>query len=298
MPFIKPRRRLLLPSRRSLIAGAAATLAMPYVARAQSPMLPGFPPGVFNSHAALDAGGSAPWTPLSLPSLLFWYKGDVGVTGTTSVTAWADQSGSGSKNLSSVGSGGDPSTTTVHGLQAVLFNDQTAMQSGTSAVSLGGSVCSVFGVLEMVSGTTGNPTPWIYLPTGATSSVYDGTFFLESNGSLFIGFHYNPTSTVASETIGSMSYGTFYQAGHTFDGTNQNLFVGDSALGSNTPTYTTGDGTSFASTGLIGLGGFKLGGVGEIGLKGTICEVVGTSNVISGTNLALLSTYFTTRWGV
>ncbi len=46
---------------------------------------------------------NAAWTPLSLPGVNLWLRADMGVTGTSPVTAWADQSGHGN-NAAATGS--------------------------------------------------------------------------------------------------------------------------------------------------------------------------------------------------
>ena len=62
-----------------------------------------------------------PVSPTDLSNLWAWYKGDAGVTGTSSVTAWADQSGN-SRTLTIPGILGSPSldATAINGLPAIV----------------------------------------------------------------------------------------------------------------------------------------------------------------------------------
>ena len=68
-----------------------------------------------------------PFSPTDLSNLWAWYKADAGVTGTTTVTAWADQSGNG-RNLTSV-TGNEPA------LVSSVLNSYPAISSYNTALA-------------------------------------------------------------------------------------------------------------------------------------------------------------------
>jgi hypothetical protein len=109
---------------------------------------------------ASGAGGAGGWTPATLgAALVGWYKADAGVTGTSPVTVWADQSGNG-QNMFPL-SGWNGYTYNATGLNGKPSLDSAAgstnMGTVADTVAVGtGSGFAIFALAKFTVSSTSN----------------------------------------------------------------------------------------------------------------------------------------------
>jgi len=106
-----------------------------------------------------QASGSSPtFSPLDLPGLQLWLRGDLGITIATGVSVWADQSGSGNNVVQASGSLQPAyNTVTINGQLCVVGNGTNQyLQSGSSAFNTG-ALTVLFVAQQTVGGSTHVP---------------------------------------------------------------------------------------------------------------------------------------------
>ena len=225
------------------------------------------------------------FTPANLPNLVAWYTAKTGVSQTAgNVTAWADQSGNGygltPNNLPSYSATGFNTS-----YPAVTFSGNFDwMNTGASAVSVGGTALSVYIVCN-ISSSFNNSSPFLdYLPSGG--SGVGGVKFVPFNSSGDTLSTYGNNTQYFSDAF---TPGTNYQFGWIYDGTNVTSYQNNVQQSQSAASFT------FSSTGYISLGGDLNSGSTQ---KIIIAEVVVTSAAISSGNRTNLANYFNAAWGL
>lgn len=95
------------------------------------------------------------FTPTSISGLKLWLRGDLGVTGTTNVTSWADQSGNGNDvTQASVPAQPALNASSINSHPAITFASAKALSRSSFAVTAG-SARTVFAVCKSAGGVGG-----------------------------------------------------------------------------------------------------------------------------------------------
>lgn len=247
-------------------------------------------------------GGTIPF-PLTLSNLIGWYKADVGITGTSSITAIADQSGNGN-NLSvhNINSGvialnSTGYTGSLGSKPAIMFDNSgsgsstnAAFASGTSTGTITLPATNVWTAWAIGQDTTLSATFGALLSFGVGAGS-DGT---STSLPRFIG---NDSTTSILSGIGNVfAIGTVSKGvNHTFistnDGTTVTFYVDGTSIatGTVTPAMAT-------PTNLI-LGSDWNGALGFNCWDGAICEV-GVAVSYSASNVSNLHSYLVGKWGL
>lgn len=171
---------------------------------------------------------AAPFSPLSLANLALWYRGDLGITlNTTTVAAWADQSGTGDTNKNLVQATG-ANQPTYNAADAAYSNRPTVQSTGGGAVTmatagnyatsisdpftfyLAGQINNGTDTGNMIGDTT-NTFPAL-TRVGSKWSMYAGTAYNQA-----VGHDANIPSVVCSVVNGASS--AIYANGLTASGT-------------------------------------------------------------------------------
>jgi hypothetical protein len=241
------------------------------------------------------------WTPASLGSaLIAWYKADAGVykdAGTTlaanneTVQQWNDQSGNGYhlKQATSL-LRGTYKTATLNSLPVIDFDGSTSgnwLQTTSQPVTLGVTTVSVFMVRKITSANGLTSSRVVGISTPGSADLSNDTFIAE----------YCPGTSITAPTTynngnksnGTVSSGTWNQLGTIFDGSNNIMYIANTAQSAVAATNTFGasvDIEVFAD------------GLGSSNPSGQLAELIFTNTAMSLSDRNSLATYFTNRWGV
>jgi hypothetical protein len=244
---------------------------------------------------------AAAWTPASLGSaLIAWYKADAGVykdAGTTlaanneTVQQWNDQSGNG-YHLKQASSflRGTYKTAILNSLPVIDFDGSGAgnwLQTTSQPVTLGVATVSVFMVRQITSANGVSSCRVAGISTPGSSDLGNDTFIAE----------YCPGTAITTPTTynngnksnGSVSSGTWNQLGTIFDGSNNIMYIANTAQSGVADTHT------FAAS--VDIEVFADGG-GNSNPSGQLAELIFTNTAMSLSDRNSLATYFTSRWGI
>lgn len=243
------------------------------------------------------AGGA--WTPASLGSaLIAWYKADSGVysdAGTTlalnglPVQQWNDQSGNGYHiKQSTLSNRPTYLTNTLNSLPVIDFNNslnQQYLQTTTTPVVLGGTLLSAF-FIRKVTGLNGNTNARVLAISVASDDTSASTAIVD----------YCPGSSITTpksfnngnKSTGTVSSGTWNQIGTIFDGTNDIMYIANTAQTGVAATPT------FASSVDIDV----FADHGGTASSGQCAEIIFTNTALSSGDRSNLATYITNKWGV
>lgn len=179
----------------------------------------------------------APPSPSTIANLWLWLRGDMGVTGTTAVTGWADQSGN-ARNFTSE-SGKEPA------LQANALN-------GLAAVARGAINASMLSAANFPDITTSGMTIFMVAKQNNAGSLDANGAFMNAGaiqnirirragglGSIEAGAN---TTTGAQVTLPGVAEDTFYTIRLRTDNTNQSAALnnGTPVVAANSPVAYTG----------------------------------------------------------
>lgn len=216
-----------------------------------------------------------------MANLWAWYKADAGVTGTTSVTAWADQSGSGN-DLAAV-SGFEPALLTgeLNGLPAVARGSIDARMNTAAVVpdlsTIGGTIFIVG--KQAVSGDVNAP----YLSFGTSQSVNIRRQGATADANRF---GVNSASGATNNDRAGVTDGTYHTLRLRVDNVNQFASINNDAE------------TSIACI----LGSFAGGTIlellyssGTFGDK-AICELIIFTRSLNSTELGQMEDYLRTKY--
>lgn len=241
----------------------------------------------------LRGGVPISWTPASLGAALkAWFKADTGITlNSTTVSAWADQSGNGA-NVSQGSAGNQPTFqgTGFNGLPTVLFvaASATSLSSAASALAMGAAAASVFIVGQMLTGTSdyGRAVSFQGGNAGADESTAgSGALILRNSLSNAFG-SYASSGLRCSQAI---SLATNYRIGVIYDGSAATPYLNNVA---GTPGGAFS--TAFAAAGTLRLGTDPAG----VFWGGAISEVVIANAALSSGDRDSLDSYFRSKWGL
>ena len=214
------------------------------------------------------------WTPASLANLSLWLRADKGVTGTSTVTAWADQSAnafnlSGGTSGISLSSSGGPNST-----PCIVFAAGTAATLTAAHQPVTGTSISIFAVLKISNAPPGtNYNPFVL---GSATPISLGQHAL-SGARLF---------TIGSNTqTGGTGTTSFEAWGWTSSGGAQTLQVNGStvALSGNIASATPDSGIALTNISTV---------------SGSISELIVVNGLASAGDIANVNSYFTTRYGL
>lgn len=247
-------------------------------------------------------GGGGPFTPLSLPGLLAWYKADAGVfsdaAGTTPQTTnngvvgcWKDQSGN-NFHITQPNSGKQPlfQTAGLNGKQTILFNsaDPDYLIYGPGFPIGTGNVASVVIIGQMLTGTAAYGRCVTYLDSTLSDTNSGCNIFIlrDSSNNAVNGFN----NGAAFYGTSSVSLATTTRIASILDGTNGNVYINNG-----TPN-TSAVSASFVNNGYIALGAHSAVASPIEGWSGPISEVVITNQAMSSTDRNNMDSYLTGRW--
>lgn len=229
----------------------------------------------------MGSGGSpGAWTPADLSPEEWWdfSDGSTLTLASGAVSAIASK-GSGGRSASQGLAAGRPTLSSVNGLSAALFdgsNDSLELSSSlpTGATPNPLTIAQVFtrpssGIVSQVMGAGSNSSPW------TTQWWTDNVTYIAPWGS---------GSSFA--TMGSAD-------------TRTGTFVDIIVKGASTTTLYRNGSTVASVSNLSGSGGLtRMGSRGSTVHNGAICEIVYLYSAVSGTDLANLTSYLMSKWGV
>jgi hypothetical protein len=233
----------------------------------------------FYAAGAMGSGGSpAPWTPADLSPEEWWdfSDGSTLTLASGAVSAIASK-GSGGRIASQGATSGRPTLSSVNGLSAALFDGSNDLLNLSSSLPTGASpnpltIAQVFtrpssGIVSQIMGVGSSTSPWT--TQWWTDNV---TYIAPWSGSF--------------ATMGSAD---------TRTGTFVDIIVKGA---SSTTLYR--NGSTVASVSNIGGSGSltRIGSWGSTVHNGAICEIVYLYSAVSGADLANLTNYLMTKWGV
>lgn len=250
-----------------------------------------------------SSGGGAAWTPATEgANLLAWWKSTAGVTGTSPITAWADQSGNGYtlspevSNCTGTGTNvilGATSFNTSHPGLTVDASIAGQCLAPAGAITVNSTNFSVFMSVAPWTTTHGTINGGRLLSVCGTGQAndYDNTssFVVQINTSGSIQSFGN--SGALSETA-SIADGSAHTFGLVFNGTNVSTYLDGTIVGSAQAWTGAIGGASGATIGFLnggcsGVIGFYVGAV--------VAELTLYKSVVSVSNYA---SYATTTWGL
>lgn len=247
--------------------------------------------------AGLGKPGAVATTPATIfgANLVAWYSADTGITlnGST-VSQWNDLSGNSYNLLQSTGAiqptfsatgyNSKPSVDPQGGSGVFM-----ATTAGTVAMG-GGSVGSLFVVGQMASGTQNNGRLVGFIGNGQTTdfgSAGSTGWLLRDGTNNKITTYNGGVGFAANESI---SLSTNYRLGAIYDGTNETIYINNSA---GTPvaatiTWNSPGGIIFSSQAYT---------TGVASWSGPIAEIVVVNSAATSGQRNSLDTYFTGKWG-
>ena len=226
------------------------------------------------------SGGSPPWTSARLSSLAFWYRADLGITlsGGSSVSAWADQSGNGRHVTQGTGAAQPTLTTnaTLGGRSVLSFDGGDRLVSSAFDLS---NTLSLFFVLGSVTSRGmiaehGLGTHWYAYSTGNAA-----VFFLSHNTTQ------SPVTTWAQAN---------QQGAVIYDRSAAPVIRGNRAV--LTPTATSGSPPVAGNVNAALAIGARTDG--SLPHNGQIAEVIGYNRAVDAAEIALVEAYLLRRYGV
>lgn len=228
---------------------------------------------------------AAAWAPTDLgANLVAWYKADTGVTGTSPVTAWADQSGNGNNLAVESGyTGPTYSATGLNSKPAITFaiaSNHGMNTSGTVAFGAGGAQ-AVFGILSFSASSTSN------------SGAFNRGISMFSSG--FVDLALAATGSVPQlEAVNNLNVRSTKAAS-----INTSIRAGINADGSTIKTYVDGNaGSSFSGAVTLSNSGFiyiTADSASGFGFDGKISELIFVNRALTAGELTNMDTYLTSR---
>lgn len=225
----------------------------------------------------------ASFLPSDISNLIGWWKADAGTFSDAGVTPsvngggvrqWNDNSGVGNNLTGS----NDPilRTNTLNGRSTLEYVDPTALLK--TGFALGGTVLSIFMVVKVTVAGVNFQRLMEYNGVADFAIVQNNslTDFQVQTGGGTVGF----LVPVAS---------AWNQLGTVFNGTNNTPYVAGAA---GSPVATT---PTFGASGILGVG-CTVGGGDSI--TGFLAEVLIYKAALTAPQIANITSYFTTRWGV
>jgi len=220
----------------------------------------------------------APFVPTSIPGCQLWLRADLGITISTGVSRWADQSGNGN-----------------HALQATSGQQPTYLPNGgpTGGPALGFLAVSVQNmkavytevqpVERYIVGMFGTTASGLTLCDGATGGGNTGRILQNSSISWggYAGTGLNNTSSYTS--------GNWYAFGCLFNGASASQLFQNGVLASLAANVGTGN-----------PGGIYIGVFGDgvsAPLTGRICEIIDFATILNTSQRTELEAYFNMRYG-
>lgn len=260
------------------------------------------------SHPPVSSGGGG-FSPSSLPNLVGWYKADIGVTGTTSITAIADNSGHGNNLAVHNAAGGiialnNAGYTGNKGSKPAFMFDNSQTGSGIVAafatgVSVAGSVTlpatGVWTAWAIGQGTTltagfGSLLATGQGATGSSGTATDMADFISNDGAsqmdCGIGNYF---------AFGTVSKATNHTFITTYDGTTITFYLDGAAL-PNTGAPPTAHNQASPTNIILGCG-WGSGALDFNCWDGAICEA-GVAMSYAATNVGNLHGYLIGKWGL
>lgn len=235
----------------------------------------------------LGMGGfSSQFVPTQIAGCKLWLRADLGVTGSSPVTAWADQSGAGNNVVQGAGS---------VSLNASSIGGQKGMTFGGSA-SFTGSANAVTGARTLYVVAQASSTGVLgCVHDFRSSSLEHGYFYGDLGGGVLLiyGDGVNDLKAVGVSPDTNAHILTFSE-----DGTNTGIVF---KIGSSSYTVQKLSGAAQAQTAETGAAGFSIGrrdAYGIQGFVGDICEVIVYDTVLSAPNQTSVLTYLQARYGL
>lgn len=232
--------------------------------------------------------GSAAWSPASLGSQLKgWFRADLGVTGTTTVTAWANQVSGGPSVTNNAGAQPAPSlqASGINGLPSLAFDGTQVLTNLTTNLVASGDRTVI--LIARASSTTGGSILTFRVSAfwhsfGAFNAGGAGTTYAYLDGAAQnINFTVQPTINATNNVFAF------------FEGPTEGLVVSVNNVNKSlsAATITTPD---------SGLAGFSIGGagLGTQGWPGLLSEAIVTNTVLAGADLTNAMAYVTARYGI
>lgn len=235
----------------------------------------------FYAAGAMGSGGSpGAWTPADLSPEEWWdfSDGSTLTLASGAVSAIASK-GSGGRSASNGTAAERPTLSSVNGLSAALFDGSNDFLGLSSSLSTGSqpnplTIAQVFtrpssGIISQIMGAGSNSPPW------TTQWWTDNVTYISPWG-------------------GGSSFATMGSAD-----TRTGTFVDIIVKGASTTTLYRNGSTVASVTTPSGSGSLaRIGSRGTALHNGAICEIVYLYSAVSGADLANLTSYLMTKWGV
>jgi hypothetical protein len=216
-------------------------------------------------------GSVASFAPTDIANLHSWYRADLGVTDSSGVSDWNDQSGNGRDLTEATNKPTYQATGGPNSLPCVSFDGTNDILSDTFT-----SLAQPFHGFAIIKTTTVSGV------AGLICGAVSGERFHDTQGGCFV--YFGGTGITRSPAHSDTT--TWYLWEYNINGASSSVIRGSDAA-------TTGDVGSGALTGLT-LGQLPGFGFGAF----FIAEFALYSAVISGANLTSLRSYFASRYGV
>lgn len=233
----------------------------------------------FYAAGAMGSGGSpGPWTPADLSPEEWWDFSD-GSTLTLdsgAVSAIASK-GSGGRSASNGVAAGRPTLSSVNGLSAALFDGSNDLLTLSSSLSTGASP---------------NPLTIAQVFTRPSSGIFSAIMGVGSNSPPYPTLWWTDNLTYIAPWGGSSS--TMGSAD-----TRTGTFVDIIVRGASSTTLYRNGSTVASVSNVAGSGSLtRIGSRGSTVHNGAICEIVYLYSDVSGADLANLTSYLMSKWGV
>lgn len=222
----------------------------------------------------------ASWTPASLSNQVAWFRADLGTNTTTNgatITSWADQFGLQASFTNALGTT-TYSTNVINSQPGITFPGTSRLDS-TSSTSWG--LTSAYTI--WIVGTITTLNSFNTLISKGVSSSWDHYI---NNSPALVSVHAGGAITASTDT--NLGASKTWAVEITWDGTTVSWFRNGSSDGS-AAAGSPGTNAIAVSVGQRADGTTKL--------TGSICEIVVTSTVMSGTDLTSIKSYFDARYG-
>lgn len=229
---------------------------------------------------------SGAFSPTDLPNLFAWYRADLGVTDSSGITNWNDQSGTGvsQKNLTATGT----AKPTLNATDAAYNNKPTVSFNGTTNWMFGGSLgsplaqpCTIYAVGQIAAASFGYMVGGQVTPAARVSVVQDtgNVWSLFGGGAVF-------ADAVVTTVNPNVICGVYN------NGSASQIYVNDYAAASGTATLGTN------SLSLITLGGLDNSGALTAPMNGKIAEVIMYSGAHSSAQRQSVMAYLKSRYAL
>jgi hypothetical protein len=238
---------------------------------------------------------SVAFTPAALPSVRMWLRSDLGVTGSSKASGWADQTGNGNNASQGTSSAQPTITTGVRGLQALEFSTNVAMALPSFAVAGAKSIAIIF---QCTSDPSTSTFQSLLTLLTATGGLFSELILANITGYKPYTFAADFTTITALGSAAALDTNTHGILVTYNGGTNTSAASYSALLDNATQGVAASSTDARTSTDSASVGGrIGTGNVCSNGLIGLLYEVIVTGDGFTPADEANLHMYFNARYG-